>query len=591
MQRREVTQLKQIQFEYRSKEQLLHDVRRVKQWCQQNISSAVSFEIYSEMLDKSAIDAICTAIRTEMPQAVYSGCTTNGNIMFGELSMNNVCIVCTVFEYADTRVEVMQRSITAENAAEVGAEAVAFVESNSWVKSVEMLITIRGMSMTDISRELSKMRRDVKLFGGGAFASDIDEQQAYVFSSDGECSNNSIVFRFIGGDNIHIQTWQISGWKTLGMQHTVTKADGRVLYELDGQPAFDVYYKYLNIENDRNFFRNSLEFPLIYKDGDSTILRAPTGSTPEGALIMTADIPRGTKVRMGYGDPETILRTVHTGGDEIAKFQPQMIHIYSCAARRYFWGDMANTETKPFQSVAQTSGFYTSGEFLRRDTELIQHNVTLVVGAFREGDVILGMENDIDMQGFHISKQVSLISRLANFIDISTAEIEEANRKLEKMAVTDGLTGLLNRMKIQGDIVGHIEKEMDNTALIMIDIDDFKLVNDTYGHDEGDDVLRALAGVMNDKIAQMGINAKAGRWGGEEFMICIIGDDAVKAKDLAESIRIGFNEISFKDAGRQTISAGVTLQKQGDTAESMCIRADDALYLGKRNGKNKVVVL
>lgn len=74
-------------------------------------------------------------------------------------------------------------------------------------------------------------------------------------------------------------------------------------------------------------------------------------------------------------------------------------------------------------------------------------------------------------------------------------------------------------------------------------------------------------------------------------MICIIGDDAVKAKDLAESIRIGFNEISFKDAGRQTISAGVTLQKQGDTAETMCIRADDALYLGKRNGKNKVVVL
>ena len=110
---------------------------------------------------------------------------------------------------------------------------------------------------------------------------------------------------------------------------------------------------------------------------------------------------------------------------------------------------MANTETKPFQSVAQTSGFYTSGEFLRKDKELIQHNVTLVIGAFREGDTVPGMENEIDVQGFHISKQVSLISRLANFVDISTAELEEANRKLEKMAITDGLTGPLNRMKIQ----------------------------------------------------------------------------------------------------------------------------------------------
>lgn len=583
--------MKQIQFEYKNKEQLLHDIRRVKQWCQQNISSSVCFEIYSELLDKTAIDAICTAIKTEMPQAVYSGCTTNGNILFGALSKSNICIICTVCEYADTKVAVMQRKITDDNAAQVGAEAVEFVNNNSWVKSVEMLITIRGISTTEISRELSKMRSDVELFGGGAFAINIDEQNAYVFSSDGDCSNDSVVFRFVGGDNLHVQTWQISGWKTLGMQHTVTRSDGKVLYELDGQPAFDVYYKYLNIENDRNFFRNSLEFPLIYTNGDSTILRAPTGSTPDGALIMTANIEEGIKARMAYGDPETILRTVHSGGANIAKFQPQMIHIYSCAARRYFWGEMADTETKPFQSVAQTSGFYTSGEFLRKDTELIQHNVTLVIGAYREGDIIPGMDNDVDMQGFHISKQVSLISRLANFIDISTAELEEANRKLEKMAVTDGLTGLLNRMKIQDDIIEHIEDEKQNTALIMIDIDDFKLVNDTYGHDEGDDVLRALAKVMNEKIAQLGVNAKAGRWGGEEFMICVIGDDAARARELAEAVRTGFNEIVFKDAGRQTLTAGVTLQIQGDTAESMCIRADDALYLGKRNGKNKVVVL
>ena len=583
--------MKQIQFDYRNKDMLMQDIRRVKQWCQQNISSAITFEIYSEVLDKTAIDTICSAIQQEIPEAVYSGCTTNGNIMFGELTKSNICIVCTVFEYPDSRVEVMQRSISENNAAQVGREAVEFVNNNSWVKSVEMLITIRGISTTEICDELSSMRQGVELFGGGAFSSDIDETQAYVFSSDGDCANGAVVFRFIGGENLSVQTWQISGWKTLGREHEVTRSDGKVLYELDGEPAFDVYYKYLNIENDRNFFRNSLEFPLIYKLGESKILRAPTGCSPDGALIMTGNIKKGTKVKMAYGDPETILRTVNLGGEEIAKFQPQMIHIYSCAARRYFWGAMADTETKPFQSVAQTSGFYTSGEFLRKDNELIQHNVTLVIGAFREGEIVYGMENEVEMQGFQISKQVSLISRLANFVDISTAELEEANRKLEKMAITDGLTGLYNRIKIQEDILDCIDRDKLDTALIMIDIDDFKQVNDTYGHDEGDDVLRGLSKSMTETVKALGIKAILGRWGGEEFMVCITGEDARNAQQTAEQLRIAFSEIEFEKAGHQTITAGVSACRDGDTAEQVCKRADDALYLGKRNGKNKVVVL
>ena len=583
--------MKQIQFDYRNKDMLMQDIRRVKQWCQQNISSAVTFEIYSEVLDKIAIDTICTTISQEMPEAVYSGCTTNGNIMLGELSRSNICIVCTVFEFPDTRVEVMQRPISEASADAVCSEVVDFVDKNPWVKAVEMLITLRGISMTEICSHLSMIRSDVEVFGGGAFAMDLDEQQAYVFSNDGPCTSGAVVFRFIGGDNIFVNTWQITGWKTLGLEHTVTRSQGRTLYELDGEPAFDVYYKYLNIENDRNFFKNSLEFPIIYQKGGSKILRAPTGSGSDGSLMMTANIEEGIRVRMAYGDPETILRIVQEGGYEIARFQPQMIHIYSCAARRFFWGDMADTETKPFQSVAQTSGFYTSGEFLRKDSELIQHNVTLVIGAFREGNVIVGETNEFEMKGFDISKQVSLISRLANFIDISTAELEEANRKLEAMAVTDGLTGIYNRMKIQQDIIDSVLEYKTDTSLIMIDIDDFKKVNDTYGHDEGDDVLRGLAKLMTDTAAELGVTASIGRWGGEEFMVCITGEDAGRAEQIAEAFRQRFAQLEFDKAGRQTITAGVTRFTEQDDSETLCIRADKALYIGKREGKNRVVVL
>ena len=195
------------------------------------------------------------------------------------------------------------------------------------------------------------------------------------------------------------------------------------------------------------------------------------------------------------------------------------------------------------------------------------------------------------MQGIEFSKQISLISRLANFINVSTQELEEANKKLEQMAVTDGLTKLFNRMKIQSDIIQSISDKTQQTALIMIDIDDFKKVNDTHGHDEGDFVLRGLSDMLVETMKELGINGKAGRWGGEEFMICISGSDALKAPQLAEEFRVRFNNIRFKGAGYQTISAGTALANEDDNTESLCIRVDKALYTAKKNGKNMVVTM
>ena len=89
--------MKQIQFAYQGKEAFIQDLRKIKQWCHQNLSSVVMFDIYSEILDKSAVDTICSVIKTEIPQAVYSGCTTNGNIIQGELSKSNICITINNF--------------------------------------------------------------------------------------------------------------------------------------------------------------------------------------------------------------------------------------------------------------------------------------------------------------------------------------------------------------------------------------------------------------------------------------------------------------------------------------------------------------
>lgn len=580
--------MRQLQFEYKGEEGFRREARRIAQWCRSMVHSAVVFDVFSQSMSCDEVNDICAVIREELPEAYYRGCSTNGNIFEGRMAGTPVSISCTIYEYPDTRVSIMQLQMTDDTEKSVVEELRDFVYNNPWVKAIEMLVTIRGMSMTSLCDDLSSISPGVKIFGGGAFAPDFNENEAYVFSNKGECSDNAAVFMMLGGGNLHIHTSHITGWKPLGRELMVTKARGSVIYELDGKPAFDTYYKYLKIKNDENFFTNTLEFPFFYNHKGINILRAPIASNEDGSLSMTADVEENVKARLAYGDPWTILNEIRMGGERLARLQPEMIHIYSCAARHTFWGDDISTETMPFQSIAPTSGFYTSGEFLRTDGTVNQHNVTLVVAAFREGEPLGSVAESFEMRDNVLSGRVSMINRLATFIEAATEELEEANRKLEDMAVHDGLTGLYNRAEIQRRINAALEGGA-STSLLMLDADDFKHVNDTYGHSVGDEVLRLLSGLIREECKTYGNEARAGRWGGEEFMILLTGAASGKAPGIAESLRSSFAGMEIPECGRQTISLGTAAAAAGESPDSLCKRVDDALYEAKRTGKNRVV--
>ena len=165
------------------------------------------------------------------------------------------------------------------------------------------------------------------------------------------------------------------------------------------------------------------------------------------------------------------------------------------------------------------------------------------------------------------------------------------NDKLKVAAIVDGLTGLYNRKEIQARITASLEKVKDEKlSLIMLDIDNFKQVNDTFGHQEGDNVITALANILSGKEVAYSRAFSAGRWGGEEFMMLLNNTDVSSAALIANLIRQCFANISFPLARKQTVSLGVTQAKEGDTVDGLCTRVDTALYEAKKTGKNKVVV-
>lgn len=166
-------------------------------------------------------------------------------------------------------------------------------------------------------------------------------------------------------------------------------------------------------------------------------------------------------------------------------------------------------------------------------------------------------------------------------------KMERLNRELYISASTDRLTGLLNRQRFDDILVQEMERASryeNPLSMLMFDVDDFKRINDTFGHQKGDSILQDIAGIIMDNIRSTDF---AARWGGDEFAVLVLAglDDAIH---LGEKLRIGISRLILPGLGNMTISMGVAEFIQTDTLHTLVKRADDALYRAKQKGKNRV---
>lgn len=162
-------------------------------------------------------------------------------------------------------------------------------------------------------------------------------------------------------------------------------------------------------------------------------------------------------------------------------------------------------------------------------------------------------------------------------------------KRIELLSVTDPLTKLYNRKKFndvcQGMLMRRHWKAGNTFGLIIVDIDHFKRVNDTYGHPVGDTVLVGVADVLTQTIRMGDILA---RWGGEEFVVLLSDINLEKACFVAEKLRHAIEQTQMAPVGSVTASFGVSVYTAGDTEKTLMHRADSALYRAKEKGRNRV---
>lgn len=209
---------------------------------------------------------------------------------------------------------------------------------------------------------------------------------------------------------------------------------------------------------------------------------------------------------------------------------------------------------------------------------------------YRVGGIALLLIAVFGTLALRYAKLSSTLEQEAALRQATERELRDSNAALARLATTDRLTGLWNRLRIEEFAVAEIGRAHRyglELALIILDIDHFKRVNDLYGHLVGDQVLVAVSCLVREHLRD---SDGIGRWGGEEFLVLAPSTDAREAAALAEKLRRLVEGERFPEIGAITVSFGVSTLRRGDALEHLVQRADDALYRAKEYGRNRVEI-
>jgi two-component system cell cycle response regulator len=229
---------------------------------------------------------------------------------------------------------------------------------------------------------------------------------------------------------------------------------------------------------------------------------------------------------------------------------------------------------------------------LKADPELSHIPVVFLTGRTSMVDVVAGLRagaHDYLKKPFEPEE---LLARVGSAIHVKQLQdqLRERNASLDRLSRTDALTGLCNRRHLDDELNGtHADarRHQDPLCLLILDIDHFKYVNDTYGHPVGDLVLREFARRL---ISQLRIGDIAGRWGGEEFLVILPRTHLSGAVEVAERIRLTIAATPFYAAGHDivvTVSGGCALGP-GESPMQLLHSADMRLYQAKSGGRNRI---
>ncbi|MBU1658241.1 EAL domain-containing protein [bacterium] len=553
--------------------------------------SSLLIQLFSARTDISAIKKFQTFFQSKFPLATLIGCTSDGVISGANVYPKDKSVVSfTIFEATNLSSYFIAHDEKEYDAFQSGRRiATRLISENT-----KLLITFTDGIYTngeEYIQGISSINENIIVAGGMAGDNGM-LVRTYVFDKYNITSSGAVAVAF-ESESLQVVTDYNFDWTPIGKKLLVTKAIKNRVYEIDGMSAVELYTKYLGEELTRYLPQIGIEFPLILERDGVLIGRAVLFKHDDGSLTFAGNIHEEEIVRFGVGNVETILRSGNYNLRNLFKksiYQPETFFIYSCMARQRFIGSLIEREMKKFAEIAPTAGFFTYGEFYHDNGKNQLLNETMTVLSLSESKVPTSVviDNALVYDKYFSVNPLHIISHLTNVV---SSELEEINDMLESrikestgyiynQVYSDKLTQLPNRLKLIKELPNHTGR-----ILLLINIDDFTLVNDFYGHIVGDYVLKNIASVI--KKCASSEDAIAFKLPSDEFVLILQKNNEKKIiEQIIERLIFVIKNTNINYNGfiiniNVTISAAV-INKEG----TGLINADMALKLAKQANKS-----
>lgn len=455
------------------------------------------------------------------------------------------------------------------------------------IKGIQLLSINCNSFIENYINEIYPKLNDVFMFGGLVGNNSNND---YIIFND-IIMNKGIVFVLYESLSLNFIYRIGSGWRALGPKLEITKVSNQtIINELNHKPAIQLYEKYLNIKNDEYFLKNTTIFPIeIIRNGEK-VLRQPYSCKKDGSLQFVAGFKLGEFIRLAYGDLNYIIKESQNNQRELSSLNLDGLLYFSCYDRFITLGNDLSMELNIDSNLISSVGFYSFGEIIKtKYAPVIQNKAQLIIG-IKEGEIKEKYHYLPKQQMNKFSEQNEPMSRMMYFINAVTNDMNKKHQELSYLARIDRLTELLNRGETENLLNNSIQYANNTTqplSILMIDIDNFKDINDTYGHDKGDEVLKAIALTIKNNIRSLDF---AGRWGGDEFFVILPNILERQSANIAKRIKKQLYKINITKE-RITASIGVASLSKNETLKTFTKRVDVALYQAKKKYKKNCIVL
>ena len=418
--------MKTINKVYQSKNDLKHFI------ASNNIKGFknILLQIFIGVCDMKFIEELVSTIKTLVPHIKIIGTTTGGEICNDEVFENSTILAFSFFESTTIK------TYFATNGKDSNETAQKLI--SQFPKDTPKVVISFADGLHTNGEEFLKAfhsYNDRLIVSGGLAGDNAKFAKTFVFNEEKILDNGAVV-ALLFNDDLIVKTKASFGWENVGKTMTITKSYKNIVYEIDGIKAVDIYAKYLGDEAANYLPKLGIEFPLIAIRGNLKIPRAVLSKGEDGSLTCAGNLSVGDKVTFGYGNIDSILDYSEHLGEIRDSTGSESIFIYSCMARKSLMQENIKIELLPLSEIAQTSGFFTYGEFFTDETtssfELLNQTMTILSLSENVTKTSIKRSKQERTNAIKI-KEISLTLRaLSHLTHHTSKELEQINSSLAK---------------------------------------------------------------------------------------------------------------------------------------------------------------